>query len=228
MIKAIGFDIDGTLYPANALFGRMLGGALMRLPLLLAFSKVRKEIRQPAFYESSGLAAPADIEAFHRMQSTLTAAHLGQDVDQVHTAIEAFFYARQEEHFDRIKLFPECRPVLESLRALALPLGALSDFPATRKLQNMRLDQLFDVIMTSEETGYVKPHSRPFDCLAERLGVHNEEVLYVGNSEHYDVQGARLAGMKTALISHTKTRHSEADFVFSHYRQLFNYVKSLL
>lgn len=228
MIKAIGFDIDGTLYPAHALFGRMLPGALLRLPLLLAFNKVRKEIREPGFYERCGIPAPVGIEAFHRMQSQLTADRLKRDTETVHAAIEDFFYRRQEDHFGGIDLFPDCRSVLEKFRDLKLPLGALSDFPAVRKLENMQLTHLFDVVMTSEETGYVKPHRTPFDVLASRLAVPNAEILYVGNSEHYDIRGARNAGLQTALICRKRDKKSKADFVFGHYRELLEFVSGNL
>ncbi|MBU0934272.1 MAG: HAD family hydrolase [Spirochaetes bacterium] len=228
MIKAIGFDIDGTLYPASALFGRMLPGALYRLPLLLAFNKVRKNIRIPAYYQEQGLEVPADQAAFHVLQNRLTAEILKTDPERTGKRIEAFFYQQQEALFDRVPLFPLVHQTLSALRELGLPLGALSDFPARGKLQRMGLSGYFDVIMTSEDCGYVKPHRASFDRLARELGAANEQVLYVGNSEHYDVAGARAAGMQTALISSRPTAGSQADLVFKGYDELLAWVKEQL
>ncbi|OHD18233.1 MAG: hypothetical protein A2087_05105 [Spirochaetes bacterium GWD1_61_31] len=223
-LQAIAFDIDGTLYPSAALFVRMLPGAIRRLRLLLAFDKIRKQIRQPGFYAERRIPIPAGVDAFHRMQSALTAERLGRKPELVHGHIESFFYGQQEEVFARIRLFPHVEACLESLRAAGYRLGALSDFPARRKLQLLKLDKYFDVIMTSEESGYVKPHRASFDQLAAQLGVPAGQTLYVGNSERYDVAGAQAAGMRTALISRRRRVESAADFVFRDYRQLTDFV----
>jgi putative hydrolase of the HAD superfamily len=70
------------------------------------------------------------------------------------------------------------------------------------------------------------------------MGLPPEEILYVGNSFAYDVVGAKKAGMKAAWITRSfaagrfATHASpagagpdvKADFVFSGYRQLRDYV----
>jgi len=51
----------------------------------------------------------------------------------------------------------------------------------------------------------------------------------VGNSRSYDVAGAKRAGMKTAWIKSVLfpgrgLKKPRPDFVFSNYRQLYNYM----
>jgi putative hydrolase of the HAD superfamily len=74
--------------------------------------------------------------------------------------------------------------------------------------------------------GRLKPDPAPFLELAGSMGISPERLLYVGNSVSYDVKGARGAGMKTALIrpKWKKRLAGAADFVFSDYRQLRDYV----
>ncbi|HPE36199.1 MAG TPA: HAD family hydrolase [Spirochaetales bacterium] len=228
-IRAVGFDIDGTLYPSSALFLRMLPRAIVSFKLLRAFNAVRRELRllNPGLpFQNS---PPGSIDEFHRLQAGLVARRLGADEEATRDAIKRFFYHQAFEPFDRIRLFPGAKACLEELRSRGFKLGALSDFPCERKLELMGLSSHFDVAMTSEETGLVKPDRAPFDLLAERLGVRNDEVLYVGNSEAYDVRGAKAAGMMTALIARQarKRAASTADFAFSTYAELCPWIASL-
>lgn len=225
-MQAVGFDIDGTLYPASALYLRMLPASLGHLRLLRAFSRVRHELRElnPTLEWHHG--NPPDLERFHRFQAELTAKHLGWTADHAYKVIEEFFYDKSAACFDRIPLFPHVVETLTLLRAAGLKLGALSDFPCERKLKLMELHTRFDTALTSEETGLVKPDRASFDLLAKRLGVRNDQLLYVGNSEAYDVTGARAAGMQTALITRSAKARAgtKADFVFHDFRDLGRYV----
>jgi putative hydrolase of the HAD superfamily len=225
-IRAVGFDIDGTLYPASSIYLRMLIKGAPRMKLLLAFSKVRHDLR--ALLESPEYRDRRieGIEAFHRFQAELTAARLGRDPKLVHEEIEAFFYVASTEVFTAIKPYPKVASLLGKLRTHGIRLGALSDFPCKRKLELLGLADKFDVSMTSEETGFVKPDRISFDLLARRLGIPNEDILYVGNSESYDVLGAKAAGMMTALISRKRGIKSAADFVFNDWSALESYILS--
>ncbi len=225
-IRAVGFDIDGTLYPASAIYLRLLWGGLRRMKLLSAFRDVRHELRQLLKSPEYRARKIEGMEAFHRFQSELTAAKLNRDPEAVYKEIEAFFYTTSTEVFAAIRPYPGVAPLLSGLRAQGFKLGALSDFPCERKLELMRLSDKFDVLMTSEETGLVKPDRASFDLLAQRLAIPNSEILYVGNSESYDVQGARAAGMRTALISRTLSVKSDADLVFYDWSVLERYITS--
>jgi putative hydrolase of the HAD superfamily len=78
------------------------------------------------------------------------------------------------------------------------------------------------VILGSEKIGALKPSPVVFEALRDALGVEAGEILYVGNSLRSDIVGAHNAGMKTAWLS--KKSAPEADFSFTNYRQLKNYV----
>ena len=228
-IRAVGFDIDGTLYPANALFMRMATEVARSPRLFLAFNATRRDLRRLDAGAVFRSAPPSSVEAFHRHQAALVAARLGRDPAPVYEAIERIYYRRSEERFSRIMTFPRVTETLDALRAAGLRLGALSDFPCERKLELLGLAGRFDAAITSESTGLVKPDRASFDLLAARLGVPNAEMLYVGNSEAYDVRGAAAAGMRTAFISRSARarRRSGADFAFCDWRELAAYVLSV-
>jgi len=88
-------------------------------------------------------------------------------------------------------------------------------------LKHHRLLDFFDVTVFSNELGVPKPHPRIFEhALAELGRVPPGEALHVGDIEELDVDGARQAGMFSALYapgadSQVETR---ADFVVRDWR----------
>ena len=223
-LRAIGFDIDGTLYSAPSLYLRLMLKGLTRIRLLAAFNEVRHDLRKligSPEYRARGIAG---VAAFHRFQAELTAIKLGADPALVHDEIESFFYTESLEPFRTIKPYPGVTRVLEDLRSNGIRLGAFSDFPCERKLELLGLADCFDVALTSEETGLVKPDRAGFDLMAKKLGVASEDILYVGNSERYDVAGALGAGMRAALISRRRFAGSAAEFTFFNFDDLGRYI----
>nr|MDA3948118.1 HAD family hydrolase [Spirochaeta sp.] len=82
------------------------------------------------------------------------------------------------------------------------------------------IENLWNVAFSSEETGYLKPNPEPFQRLIAEFGRPAERILYVGNSYHYDVVGARSCGMKTAHITRRLHRNSVADLQFREFHEL--------
>jgi len=95
---------------------------------------------------------------------------------------------------------PEVPTVLAALAPryrLALLSNADDDF----LLAALRRNGLhFDVIVTSERAGALKPDPRIFAALLERLQMGPEAVLYVGDNPLPDVLGARRAGLRVAWL----------------------------
>jgi putative hydrolase of the HAD superfamily len=216
---AVAFDLDGTLYPNYRLNMRLLPFLCRHWPLIAALGRARKIIRREQ--ELSPSAVPSD---FHTHQARLVANLLHARPEQIKEKIERLVYRGWERHFGRIKLFPHVREVLKELRAAGLKLGLLSDFPPLAKLKNLGLDDCWDIVLCSEDTGTIKPALPPFCELSNALECPPEQILYVGNSRHYDMVGARRAGMKTALRTRTRTGNKWVNFAFHDYRQLRDFV----
>jgi putative hydrolase of the HAD superfamily len=152
---------------------------------------------------------------------------LGENTEKVREKIEKLIYLGWEDHFKKIRLFPHVVETLEALRKNGITLGLLSDFPPETKLKNLGIFDCWDAIVSSEQVGYLKPDTASLLEMAKRMGAAPAQILYVGNSVSYDVAGAHKAGMKAALVSALPFLNgSKADFVFSDYRQLRDYVLS--
>ena len=52
--------------------------------------------------------------------------------------------------------------------------------------------------MISEEVGVMKPNPALFAHAAEQAGISPDEILYIGDSLHSDVEGGRNAGWQVA------------------------------
>ncbi|MBR5340412.1 MAG: HAD family hydrolase [Erysipelotrichaceae bacterium] len=68
------------------------------------------------------------------------------------------------------------------------------------KINNVGIAQYFDMILTSQEVGVLKPDPLIFRCAAERLNLNVDECVYVGDVFSNDVFGALRAGMKAVWI----------------------------
>lgn len=217
-LRAIAFDIDGTLYPNRVMFRNSLVFALSRPRLLYHFARVRRDIRR---------ARP--IDDFYGMQAELLARALGHehDIDATSARIEKRIYHASERILERVSLYDGAEQLLGEIRNRGVRLGVMSDFPVNRKLKVLGIDQGWDCRICTEEVGYLKPNPEPFNALVECLGEAPENTLYVGNSYHYDIVGAARAGLKTAWLNDRPRRRVpappegiEPDFMFSRYEQL--------
>jgi len=228
-ISAVAFDLDGTLYPNYSLNLRLLPFLFRHLRFMLAFGRARNIIRdeQEARAAQDPLAAQTSSGIdFYERQARLTAEQLKAQKDEIRERIDRLIYRGWESFFLKIKLFPHVKEVLGELKAAGLKLGLLSDFPPDTKLEHLGLSGLWDTALCSESIGALKPAVLPFGELAKTLGFPPEQILYVGNSVRYDVEGAKRAGMKAALlnIGLPVLTGVKADFTFRSYRQLRDFM----
>jgi putative hydrolase of the HAD superfamily len=194
---------------------------------LRAFGKARDRLRA-----EEGKVQDAGNQFYERQ-----AAYMGEILhagpEMILKKTEKIIYRNWEPIFKGVKLFPQVIETLKALKEAGVKLGLLSDFPPETKLEYMGLSGLWDTVLCSEAIGCLKPGALPFRELARNMGYAPEEMLYVGNSFRYDVLGAQKTGMKAAwVVSGLKARGlagsakkaPSADFVFSDYRQLRDYV----
>ena len=219
--SAVAFDLDGTLYPNFSFYLRLFPFILKEQRLIRAFGKARIILRN-----SSQKQENAD-EDFYKLQAKLMGKILGENAEKLMERVEKLIYRGWEPIFERISLFPHVRETLDAFRGAGVKMGLLSDFPPETKLKNMNISGYWDAVLCSEQTGRLKPDKKPFLNLAALMGKAPEEILYVGNSFSYDVEGARKTGMKAAHIRSRWKKFAppgKADFVFYDYRQLRDYV----
>jgi FMN phosphatase YigB (HAD superfamily) len=226
-ISAVAFDLDGTLYPNYSLNLRLLPFLVRHWRFVLAFGRARDTIRREhAAQTALAPAQPSSVIDFYERQAQLVAAQLKEQQEEIRERIDRLIYRGWEPFFLQIKPFLHVREVLGELKAAGMKLGLLSDFPPATKLEYLGLSDCWDTVLCTESIGALKPAARPFEELAKVLACRCGQILYVGNSRRYDVEGAKRAGMKAALLNRglPVITGIKADFTFRDYRQLRDFM----
>jgi putative hydrolase of the HAD superfamily len=196
--RAIAFDFDGTFYPAWRL-NLCLAPAVLagrRWHFISVMGQARRRIRS---LQARGEWQP--LPDFYTAQARLMAEISGADADFLKGLMESFVYRGYARCFRYIRPYRTVRPVLDALKERGCRLAVMSDFPAREKLRALGLDSYFECILRSEDTGFLKPASAPFKALSDALGLPPAQILYAGDKQDYDVDGACKAGMQGFLVT---------------------------
>lgn len=216
-IKAVAFDVDGTLYPRMGMVLSVIP-IFLRFPVFtINFNSVRKAIRKIR-----------PIKNFRELQARLLAKKLKKPEEKIRILIDEIIYDRWENSFEKIKPYPGIKDLVIQLKNKNIKLAILSDFPVKRKIKFLNILKKWDVAFCSEETDYLKPNPEPFKKLSKALGILPENILYVGDDYQYDIEGAARVGMKTAYLSRKKIKNSKADIIFKNYFELKNILLDML
>ena len=133
---------------------------------------------------------------------------------------------------------PEMKAALMALQNLGMRLGCVSNaFMGAATLQRIMIEKglgdHLELIISSCETGYRKPHPSIYQAALDAMEVRPEEVIFVGDRLDADVAGPAALGMRTVLtLQYRQEDHTTApvapDAVIYHLSELVPYVEGLL
>ncbi|GGO29313.1 HAD family hydrolase [Deinococcus humi] len=184
-MKAILFDLDGTLHDRNATIARWLEGHVDRFDLPAAYA-ARFVALDDFGYRPKREVMPLLVQEFklkHPPQTLLDdfAAHL-----MVAPAV-----------------MPHAHAVLEELRAAGVRTGVVTNgWPEvqTACLHGCGLTELVDDVVISKVVGLSKPDPAIYRLALQRLGVHAAETWFVGDSPRNDIAGPQAVGLRSAFL----------------------------
>jgi putative hydrolase of the HAD superfamily len=106
-------------------------------------------------------------------------------------------------NFDlKMALFDDVAPALTGLKERGLVLGLISnvDRDVVPLYEGLGLSNWLEVMVTSQEAGFNKPHPEIFKAALKQAGVEPADSIYVGDQYEIDVVGSNKAGMRGILI----------------------------
>lgn len=189
-VKAVLFDLDGTLYDRDRLAATLFDEQYAAFVHELRGVSRERFLRDVIEMDDHGYGGK---EAGYR---ALVQAW-GLEVALADRLV-AHFRASYDGHCTPTD---DVRQTLDELRRRGLKLAVITNGPSAmqrRKLAVLGLEHLFAAILVSEEEGVRKPDAEIFRRALARLGVAPHEALFVGDHPVADIEGAHRAGLRTA------------------------------
>ena len=204
-LGAVVFDYGNTLAPFTpdqlAAYGRSLGRTMTELLGPFdedAYAEFRAQSRLRPFQGD-----PPTYRENPMRDITAEMVRLLYGRDPSIEEMEILLQARFDSFVQVMEGSAETGALLARLSS-RYPLGLLSNYPDGPAIR-ASLDKLgwtpyFKSIVVSGEVGYCKPHPVPFALSLQALECSSHEVLFVGDSWHADVQGAKRVGMQMVQV----------------------------
>lgn len=222
MIRAVLFDLGGTLHTASNPAGRDVrfagrlierlgdyGISLNTTPEDLAKSlHVNAEDYKHASEKTLRELPPAQIWAEYYLKGFgLTREQLSPMAEEL-----SFLY-----DYDRVKIMrrPHLQETMEQLKSMGLRLGIISNIISTSVvphfLEEYGIKDYMEVMLMSSTTGIRKPSAGIFRIAEEKMGLGPDEFAYVGDTISRDIMGVRNAGWKCMIqIMNPSIAHRDA------------------
>jgi FMN phosphatase YigB (HAD superfamily) len=210
MLRAIIFDLDGTLLDWSGFDGDWESMARERLKPVYAFLaggghklpefsffvndiNTRSMLSWQSF-KSGNLDAPC-------LPDVVRGSLAGFDLDMASIDVDEVLHHYPWGQVPGSRLFPEAKPILETLREAGLRLGLLTNafqpmWMRDKELRELGIEDCFDCRTSAADVGKLKPHPLPFESTLKCLNATVESAVFVGDSLSADIVGAQGIGMR--------------------------------
>lgn len=115
----------------------------------------------------------------------------------------ARFLATHWWDYSKITLYPDAENALPLLKRKGLKTGLITSGlqkDTTNMLAKVGLQNFFDIVVTTETLGKMKPEIEVFHYALKKLNVEPSEAIFTGDEKEADYKGAEKAGLIAFLI----------------------------
>ncbi|MBP9670557.1 HAD family hydrolase [Candidatus Woesebacteria bacterium] len=185
-VKAVGFDVDGTLYHAPEAMSVEVGKILIQ--------KAAEALSQ----DPDELAEEYLKRRDEYRSNTQTLNSFGLDGERIFQDVWDTIAIEKYVIPDR-KLVKMIETLKKKYKLFIITNGSGSQ--VERKITYLGLDYHdFDPRIYCYDQGWVKPEPAPFLAAIESLNLKPEEIVYVGDRVDIDIEGASAVGMKAIYV----------------------------
>jgi putative hydrolase of the HAD superfamily len=186
MIKAVFFDLDGTLFDRDATIAAIVAWQVRAFSSVIPSARTAEFCSKVATLDNHGQRDKRDVFAT-----------IGAELGLAPSVVEQLIATFSAEYPRHCRADDDVIDTLAALRDRGTPLGIVTN--GASAVQDAAIDAIgvrsfMDVILVSEAEGIRKPHAEIFHRAAARIGVRPGECCFVGDNPAVDVAGAQAAG----------------------------------
>lgn len=199
-MKAIIFDLDGTLYDNSKLPFQLIMRSLGKLRILKSERTSRKILAGVHFNSP---------EEFYKKHFDTMSHICGRSPEKVEKWYhECYMPLMIRVLSKRHSCKSNVAETLNELRKNGIKTAVLSDYECVKeRLAAVNLDpDMFDICIDAPTTGGLKPDKSSFLHIAKAFGFEPDEILVVGDRPDTDGKGAANAGMQMLLVNKKDSR----------------------
>jgi len=228
-IKAMIFDIDGTLYQQD------------KLHRLIFYKIARYFITNPIDATEAIISILSFRHALEKMRSmNITNESLRDKQLEIASNICFFKINIIKYHVTRwmeiepsrllhkVK-YPYSDKFFCEAKLRGYKLAVLSDYPVNNKLEALGWKDVFDMQLSSQDLhiNKLKPDPTGMNYIINCFGLNAEEVIYIGDRYEIDTKTASNAGVGCVIIGNNNDVNMDNRYIVMSYLDLYNEMKNV-
>ena len=241
-IKLIGFDLDDCLFDSTGLSerARIKGlDAMIKLGLKIDKTKAVRILNE--IVREYGSNSSKHYNHFLRRLNQMDEKIEFISYNDRYKYIAAAVMAYHEEKVNSIKLYDDVKINLSKLKQLSIKTAIITDgipIKQYEKIFRLKIDQLIDLIVISDEIGIRKPNPELFNYCLKKFNIKGQETIYVGDRLDKDILPANMNNIYSVYL-HRGGKYDDyktdfkiegkfkPDYEISDLNELFNIINEI-